>query len=322
MVHIRQFPRKPRHFADLFEEHGKGSIARLPAHQNGGFEVHYIAKGHLHWDIEGRHFLVAPHSVFFTFPWEKHGSCADFEPGHYFHFVVYRLRSTGNNQPGKVRLIDDFGLSETEQRDIFRKLSSARDRSFAASPDFGWVMTQLTQELAQPGIMARTRVMALSRAVLCELVRCVHHAETQPPKNSTSQRRILQFVDQLRTRYAEPWTLGSMAAACRLGRTQFEKLTRELTGDAPSFLLNRFRVNQSQEFLKNKNKSITDVAFEAGFSSSQYFARVFRNLVGMTPSEYRRQRGNLARYDRHFLRALARLRKGRNGHDSKLEPAR
>ena len=67
---------------------------RLPVHQNGGFEVHYIAKGHLHWEIEGRPFLVAPRSVFFTFPWERHGSCVDFEPGHLFHeFLCFCSRS-------------------------------------------------------------------------------------------------------------------------------------------------------------------------------------------------------------------------------------
>jgi AraC-like DNA-binding protein len=321
MFHARQFPRKPRHFADLFEEHGSGSIARLPTHQNGGFEVHYIAKGHLHWEIEGRPFLVAPHSAFFTFPWEKHGSCVDFEPGHFFHFVVYHLKDRQSDEPDKVRLINGFGLSESEQSQIFCKLSSARKRCFAASPDFGWVMTQLTQELAQPGTMARTKVIALARAVLCELVRSIHKAETQNPKNSSTQRQVLQFVDELRTRCSEPWTLDSMAEACRLGRTQFEKLAKELTGDAPSLLLNRFRVSQAQLFLKNNDISVTDIAFEAGFSSSQYFARVFKSLVGMTPSEYRQQRGNLARYDRHFLKALARLRDSHNGRVSNLKPA-
>jgi AraC family transcriptional regulator, L-rhamnose operon regulatory protein RhaS len=308
MIQARKFPRKPRHFADLFEEHGSGSIARLPAHQNGGFEVHYIAKGHLHWEIERRSFLVPPHSVFFTFPWEKHGSCVDFEPGHLFHFVVYRLQDTGSNDPKQVRLIDEFGLSEAEQSEIFDKLSSMRNRCFAATPDFGWLMLRLTQELTRPGIMARTNVIALSRAVLCELVRSVHCAETQDQKDSISERRILKFVDELRTRCSEHWTLDSMAATCRLGRTQFETLTKELTGDGPSFLLNRFRVRQSQTSLKKNDKSITDVAFEAGFGSSQYFARVFKSLVGMTPSQYRRQRGNLSRYDQHFLKALARLK--------------
>ena len=307
MIHARQFPRKPRHFSDLFEEYGSGSIARLPAHQNGGFEVHYIAQGHLHWEIEGRPFLVAPRSVFFTFPWEKHGSSVDFEPGHQFHFAVYRLGNNASNARD-VRLIEAFGLEEAEQAEIFAVLSAAADRCFVASADFAWAMTRLTAELETPGIMARTSVVALSRTVLCELVRSIRHAESQNTENSATQRRVHQFIEELRMRCSEPWTLDSMAAACRLKRTQFETLTKELTGDAPSVLLNRFRVRQSQVSLKNNDKNITDVAFEVGFGSSQYFARVFRNMVGMTPSEYRRERGNMERYDRHFLKALERLK--------------
>ncbi|HTV39590.1 MAG TPA: AraC family transcriptional regulator [Candidatus Sulfotelmatobacter sp.] len=307
MIQARHFPRKPRHFSDLFEEYGSGSIARLPAHQNGGFEVHYIAKGHLHWEIEGRPFLVAPRSVFFTFPWEKHGSCVDFEPGHQFHFVVYRLADDVSN-PADARLVEAFGLAETEQAGIFAVLSAAANRCFVASADFAWAMTRLTAELETPGILARMSVIALSQTVLCELVRSIRHAETQNPENSATQRRVHRFIEELRTRCSEPWTLDSMAAACRLKRTQFETLTKELTGDAPTVLLNRFRVRQSQASLKNNDKNITEVAFEAGFGSSQYFARVFRNMVGMTPSEYRRQRGNMAKYDRHFLKALERLK--------------
>jgi AraC family L-rhamnose operon regulatory protein RhaS len=308
MNHARHFPRRPRHFSELFEEYGSGSIARLPVHQNGGFEVHYIAEGHLHWEIEGRPFLVAPRSVFFTFPWERHGSCVDFEPGHLFHFVVYRLNDASSGEALNLRLADGFGLSGSEQAEVFGALSSAGSRCFTASTDFAWAMTRLTEELARPGILARTSVVALSRTVLCELVRSIHRTRTQNSESSASQRRVLDFVEELRERCSEPWTLDSMAAACRLKRTQFEMLTRELTGDAPSFLLNRFRVRQSQLSLKNNDKSVTDVAFEAGFGSSQYFARVFKGLVGMTPSEYRHQRGDMARYDRHFLRALARLK--------------
>jgi AraC family L-rhamnose operon regulatory protein RhaS len=308
MFQARHFPRKPRHFSELFEEYGSGSIARLPVHQNGGVEVHYIAKGHLHWEIEGRSFLVAPRSVFFTFPWERHGSCVDFEPGHLFHFVVYRLKEAGSGEATGLRLAEGFGLSDSEQADVFGALSAAGNRCFTASTDFAWAMTRLTAELERPGVLARTSVVALSRTVLCELVRSIHLTETQNTENSASQRRVLEFVDELRTRCSEPWTLDSMAAACRLKRTQFETLTKELTGDAPSFLLNRFRVRQSQLSLKNNDKSITDVAFEAGFGSSQYFARVFKGLVGMTPSEYRHQSGDMARYDRYFLRALAKLK--------------
>ena len=306
---IRQLPLKPRQFFDLFEEFGNGSIARLPKHQNGGFELHYIAKGHLHWEIEGRPLLVPPQSVFFTFPWEKHGSCVDFEPGHFFHFAVFRLEGEWKTGNRRVRLVSGFGLSETEQDQIFRKLLSARNRCFAAGNDLGWIIPRLVQELTHPGVMARTNVIALSRAALCELVRSVHSLRVDNQKISPSERQVLRFVDELRLNCSNPWTLDTMAAACRLKRTQFEVLTKKLTGDAPSLLLNRFRVRQAQHSLKTSNQSITEIAFNTGFDSSQYFSRVFQKLAGATPSEYRRERGSLAAYDRRFLKALIRLQR-------------
>lgn len=305
---IRQLPHKPQQFFDMFEEYGSGSIARLPRHQNGGFEVHYIAKGHLHWEIEGRHFLVPPRSVFFTFPWEKHGSCVDFEPGHFFQFVVFRMKGNQKAEPKKVRLVADFGLSTAEQNEIFCKLMSLRNRCFAASPDFGWSIERLVRELSQPGVMARTHIIALSRVMLCELLKSIRYSDLRNRNNQSSERQVLRFVDELRTQCSKPWTLESMASVCRLKRTRFEALTREITGDTPLMLLNRFRVRQAQQFLKASGKTITEIAFDMGFGSSQYFSKVFKSLTGITPSGYRQDQGNLALYDRRFLKALARLR--------------
>jgi AraC family L-rhamnose operon regulatory protein RhaS len=306
---IRRLPHKPRQFFDLFEEFGSGSIARLPKHQNGGFELHYIAEGHLHWEIEGRPFLVPPHSVFFTFPWEKHGSCVDFEPGHFFHFAVFRLKAGWENGSRRPRLVPGFGLSEPEQDQVFRKLLSARTRCFAAGRDLGWIIARLVRELAHPGVMARARVIALSKVALCELVEAVHSQRDRDQNISPSEWQVLRFVDDLRLNCSKPWTLDSMAAACRLKRTRFETLTKAVTGDSPLLLLNRFRIRQAQQLLKSGDRPITEIAFDSGFGSSQYFARVFQKLAGTSPSEYRRQQGSPAAYDQRFLKALTRLQK-------------
>ena len=90
-------------------------------------------------------------------------------------------------------------------------------------------------------------------------------------------------------------------------------LAKELTGDTPSRLLNRFRVRLSQLPLRNGQKTITEIAFNSGFSSSQYFSRIFKDLIGITPSQYRQRRGNLAVYDRRFLQILTELKASRNG---------
>jgi len=231
----------------------------------------------------------------------------DFEPGHFFHFVVFRLREKQKVQPKKVRLVAGFGLSEAEQGRIFSKLLSVHNRCFAASPDFGWIIERLVRELSQPGVMARTHVIALSRAVLCELLKSIRSSNLRNRNNYSSERQVLRFVNELRNECSKPWTLESLASACHLKRTRFEALIKEITGDTPLMLLNRFRIRQAQQLLKKNGKTITEIAFDTGFGSSQYFSKVFKSLTGITPSRYRREHGNFAIYDYRFLKALARL---------------
>lgn len=49
----------------------------------------------------------------------------------------------------------------------------------------------------------------------------------------------------------------------------------------------RLRTERAKTLLRETGIKVIDIAFECGFSSSQYFANTFRHATGMTPSEYR-----------------------------------
>jgi AraC-like DNA-binding protein len=52
--------------------------------------------------------------------------------------------------------------------------------------------------------------------------------------------------------------------------------------------LNRYRVHQAKALLDQGTHNLTEIALETGFSSSAYFSRVFRQEVGMSPTNYQR----------------------------------
>lgn len=54
--------------------------------------------------------------------------------------------------------------------------------------------------------------------------------------------------------------------------------------------LNRLRIDRARVGLRNTAASITDIALDCGFCSSQHFARVFRQFTGMTALEYRQKK--------------------------------
>lgn len=55
--------------------------------------------------------------------------------------------------------------------------------------------------------------------------------------------------------------------------------------------LNKIRIEKAKEFLIKSNESITDISELVGYSEPGYFGKVFKKLVGVTPTEYRRKRG-------------------------------
>lgn len=97
------------------------------------------------------------------------------------------------------------------------------------------------------------------------------------------------FLDRLQHALDEDWTLENMAAECGLSRTQFSQHCQSLTNMTPVRFLQMIRLEAAKRWLGERaNASITEIAMEAGFSSSQYFATCYKRRFGQTPQETRR----------------------------------
>ena len=58
---------------------------------------------------------------------------------------------------------------------------------------------------------------------------------------------------------------------------------------SPHQFVLRLRVERAKEMLRSAESRVLDVAIACGFKTQQHFARVFRQLCGSTPTEYRRE---------------------------------
>ena len=56
----------------------------------------------------------------------------------------------------------------------------------------------------------------------------------------------------------------------------------------PNDYLQRLRIDKARSMLGQTRKTVTEIAYSLGFSSSQYFCNVFRRYAGMTPINFRR----------------------------------
>lgn len=278
----------------LIVQSGQGSIRRLPTHRNAGLEIVFLERGHLRWQVEDREELVAPGSIFFTLPWQKHGSLEEFEPGHRWYFIVLRLDHPKSSPPRTFLFPPQLGFSLAENRQIARELCAAPRHVCAASPILAVILPELLRQQNPGRICSEQRINKLTSIVVLELATAVRAARSTPPGNRP-EHRIAAFQRELAQRSAQHWTLESMAARCGLGRSRFADLLKRQTGDSPVGLLRRLRVANARRLLTTTHLSITEIAQMCGFSTSQYFAEVFRTFTGQSAQGYRHDAANLLR---------------------------
>ena len=112
---------------------------------------------------------------------------------------------------------------------------------------------------------------------------------TGPLRCGRLQRRLLQRVlDRMKADLASDLDLGTLAAESGYSRSHFLRTFRAVMGSSPHRWLTSLRVERAKTILREDAISLIDIAFNCGFSSHAHFSNTFRQIVGVTPGEYRR----------------------------------
>ncbi len=82
-------------------------------------------------------------------------------------------------------------------------------------------------------------------------------------------------------------SVDSIAARMGLERSQFYRKIKSLTNYSPVELIRNLRLKQGRHLLATTEKSISEIAYEVGFSTPAYFSKCFRDAYGETPSDIR-----------------------------------
>ena len=107
---------------------------------------------------------------------------------------------------------------------------------------------------------------------------------TRPASHRKLTAAAQQFVDKhLHARIQ----LEDMARLCSMSPSHFSRVFKAEHGVTLRDYILQARIRRSGELLRNPQASVADVAHAAGYRDPQYFARMFRKVMGNTPSEYR-----------------------------------
>ncbi len=129
-----------------------------------------------------------------------------------------------------------------------------------------------------------------STAIFRQLVvRLSRYHSAAKDESSQSLLQIAKTINYIQVHYAEQITLEDLIEMSGTSRRTYLRSFATAMQTTPIAYLIRVRLGHAERLLKNLDLSITDVAFAVGFVDSNYFARQFRSVLGISPREYRKR---------------------------------
>jgi len=104
----------------------------------------------------------------------------------------------------------------------------------------------------------------------------------------SSSSDIEDALGYIAMNYAMPLTLDEVAKKINLSPNYLSKKFKKVTGVTFKEYLNHIRIKQSYQALLTTDDSITKIAFDCGFNSSNYFKDIFRKANGVSPRTFRK----------------------------------
>jgi len=110
-----------------------------------------------------------------------------------------------------------------------------------------------------------------------------------PPQEKSEPPAIARAKAYIHEHQGEDISLGQVARAVNTSTFYFCKLFKKVTGINFTDYLSRARIEKAKSLLLNPNLRVSEIAFEVGFQSLTHFNRVFKKLLGQSPTQYRAQ---------------------------------
>ena len=123
-------------------------------------------------------------------------------------------------------------------------------------------------------------------ALLAEHLPEEHPARTR--RIARDNERIRIMLEYIQQNFAGELTVESIARSAMVSQSECLRCFRNTIGLTPIQYARSYRIQRASEQLQFSERKICDIGADCGFREMSYFAKAFREVMGVTPGEYRR----------------------------------
>jgi len=147
------------------------------------------------------------------------------------------------------------------------------------------VMRTAAEELLALRTDQRSELMFEAKALelLCLSLRELSPASSADQLKPRSRLKVQSLCELLATAEGMSMSIAQLSRAVAWNETQMMESFRNVTGTTISNFRNRLRMERALAELRNTDRSITEIAYDAGYEHPSNFATAFRRTFGVTP---------------------------------------
>ncbi|MES2276574.1 MAG: AraC family transcriptional regulator [Bacteroidota bacterium] len=261
-------------------------------HRNEGLEISFIESGKIPFSVNENDYILATDNLTITRPWQLHRvGNPTISAGKFFWLII----DVGVRHPHQEWIWPKWViLSKDDLEELTKMMRQNEQPVWHTDPEIKKCFQKIGATLKKGYSQSGDSWMAVYiNEILLLLLNLFRSGQINLSESLTESKRTVElFIKELQTTYSELWTLESMAEHCKLKPTRFIHYFKLIANDSPLQYLNSVRLHAAAlQLLNNPTLNIKNIGYGCGFSSSEYFATVFRKKYNCTPSGYRASMG-------------------------------
>jgi len=261
-------------FSDLPEKDGKAIISINPEEVNKQIIQKYRGK---YYEMESNSCIAV-----FEGPGKAVNCCIDFR--NMLHSINMHL--SAGIHIGES-LIQNQRIVETESLKITKHLQGvAKPNQILITRTTKNLLSGAGLQFSEEGTIKYAETMYSLFAVDDKYAKKADSLQNnfKPIQNSSFLENVLQCIDDNIS--DERFGVDILSRATGIGERQLQRKLKAIANKSPNQMIRSVRLHRAKELILKKEESISEIAFQTGFSNPSYFSKCFKEEFGLTPSEW------------------------------------
>lgn len=250
----------------------------LETHSHDGMmEICYCDKGVQVYEVNGKEYHIRGGDVFITFPNEPHGTARHPEEKGTLYWLIVQI-------PEKGRFLH---YDDEESAVFINELMAIKERHFKGTETMKKMLDQLFA-LHDESVQLPVHKLQTLNLISAFLLTVIEYSQKNVSRKQSD--RIAEIKHYIHNNIYRNLPVELLAKELCMSDSHFKSWFKKEFGMPPVDYILRARVEEAKELLLLPNgESVTSIAFKLNFSSSQYFATVFKKYTGLSPAEFKQR---------------------------------